>query len=220
MNKQADTKKQIYLQERTLINGIAKDASKVSGRSASGIMEEHLLTSMLPHDSTAAGFVRGLYSGASAGLPDTFAAVFDFLAPTAGMDADARPLVGLYHTLSLGIAESPGTDPEWTFAVSLMTALAETLELAADGAPVHREELLREAAEMRYFINEIGKSHPVRFAPVICLLLSSWTYLGNCRYTFRLLSAISRIQKGIRDDAETRYEFVKIMRERWPGKPM
>ena len=217
MKKSVDTKKMVYLQERTLIDGIANDEAAIYKRPTSGIIELHLLNSMLPQNRNAAAFIRLLYSDSEMDIERTFNAVFGYLAAGINWEAretNARPLVMLYHEASINSAVPTGKEKEWPYIASQLDSIAEKLERAAATNKDHERDLRKDAEYVRDIISEIEK-HPeyIRFASITSLILSNWEWLNNFTRTYRLLSVLATMQNGIRNDAETRYNLVRILKE-------
>ena len=207
----------VYLQERALIDSIASDEAAVTKRSVSGIIEQHLLNSMLPQNRNAAAFVRMSHTDGIMDIEYIFSAVFEYLAAGINWEAketNARSLVMLYHELSVNSAILTGEEKEWKYVVNQLDSIAKKLEQAGKATPDCENELKINAEYVRDIISEIEKNPTyIRFTSITGLILSNWEWLNNFTFTYRLLSFVSTMQKGIRNDAETRYNLIRILKE-------
>lgn len=214
LKSQKETKKMIYLQDRDVIDGLANDEAHVMQQSASSIYEKHLVKSMLPQNKNALWCARSVYLDS---LEKAFEGVFSNLA--AGIDwkakeSNARPLVDHFHNCILYCAGPTGEEKEWEYITSQLDSIADKLAAAAEDDPDISGELKKDSAYVREIIGEIEKSPTyIRYSTITGVILSNWEWLGNYTRTFRLLSAIASIAKGVQSDAEKRFEFVQILKE-------
>lgn len=213
-----DTKKMIYLQEKPFIDAVTNDESEVEKRPASGVIERHLLESILPANRQAAAIVRSIYYDGIPDLHRAFCGTFEYLAAGINWQAaepNARPLVQLYHDCLIHSAPPTGTELGWEYMAQQLDSIATKLETAANQNPDHRQDQREDGAFIREIIGQIaaGQAANVRFISVTRVLLSHWELLGNFTRTFRFLAEVSKTIKGITDTAQTRVEFIRIIKE-------
>ena len=208
-----DTKKMIYLQERDLIDRIAIDEAFIAKRPVSGILEQHILQSMLPKNNYASSFIRILYGDNNCDLPRAFSAVFSYL--SAGIDwkaveSNAKPLVSLYFSLSLYSKSPTGKEVEWHHAISQLESIIEKIKSndSQNDTTSRDIDYLEEI-----FSTVVNKTSYIRFTTLINILLENWECLSNYTRTYRFLTDIADMQKGIRNDEEARFNFVQILKE-------
>jgi hypothetical protein len=214
---QADTKKTLYLQERTLIDGLVSDEADATRRFESAVYEGHLLKSLMPQNSQAAFFVRTLRA---TGLQAAFRDAFDYLAAGIGWKAsqsNTRPLVEHFRSTCTHALAPSGSEPQFPYCIARFEAIIGLLESRLDSADPLSE--LRENVQFAKELLHELEAEPEfsRFVNFTSLILSNWDLLGTHTYTFRFLTAVASVQEGIRDTPESRYQFVQILREISPA---
>jgi hypothetical protein len=213
MNKVSEISKQFYLQERELLSAIANDEAVVSKRSACSVVEQCLVSGMLPRNPKMNQIARELYAGSAPDLPFAFGMLFDAFALRAdGAGEYLRPFIEYYHFLSLGVDTPVPEQSE--LLVSHMEAMCNRLHECADDSEAHGEELRKEALELQSFIVRIESGAAcLMLTQILCILISSWNFLCHMPDTYSFLSYLSGMQTGIRNDADARYGFLKKLKE-------
>jgi hypothetical protein len=213
------TKKTYYFRDRALIDGLVRDEAAVTRQTESGTVELHLLKSLLPANPNAEHCIRVLYSDAPPQLLSAYATCFEYLSAGSGWksaEANARPLVECFRLLCVHAAPLSGDETELPYIAQRLGSVIELLARGIDETDPDSaiSDLSDDMDFARESLAELSRE-PVCFLPinVISLLLRNWALTGNSTHTFRLLAAIARALHDVRDDPDSRYAFLKILRD-------
>lgn len=222
MRKQAD-KKLISFVNSHLINRLVKDEADIQNRSESAIIENRLLDSFLPDESNARFIAATSLYGDGGGVGNALEAIFSNNA--AGLNHASKydnllPIVEFAHVLSCSSRAIPtGKERERVHFCSQLDSVATMLEeLAADAAAagdvVTRVSYQNEAKWARALLEEF-ETEPqyTRYSNIFQLVLNNWDVLKGWSITYRLLTDLAAMEKDWTDNANTRTELLRLLKE-------
>lgn len=208
---------------KDLIEGYFADESELEGKSATVLIEEHLLESIMPRNRKYWTLAENL------------------IVNKTGV-AMGRTMDSLFSILAAGISNKASHDNGFNL---VKFAYDNKLTTVVGHNPLLDQQDIRDVKyyyqELKYFsdyLNELAnekKEYDIELDArdiahiysieqdenfvfndslnrVYMAILSNWDELGNWTYTYRLLCAISRLQNWY-STAETRLELVKVIDE-------
>lgn len=200
---------------KAIVERMVSDEATVEKRSASALIEKHILNDLLPENPNAAMWLQLLYDG-SWGIGEVLEACFADL--SAGVYWQAK------HDNALDIVKfaqhwecmaNNMPDPEaheMHHFLSQLDSVVTKLETIAEEATSGQYEAQKEAEWAKDLYN-IAKDEPeyMRFSNIYQLLLNNWEHLKNWSITYRLLADMVAMQKNWRNTEETRYKLTQLL---------
>ena len=218
---------------KTLIENIISDESVVENQSASALYEKHtfnsllplyqkhIFNSLLPSNISAQKWIQLMYDGYLE-INEVISAAFRYLSSGISWQAkykNALPLVEYASHLSTFSSAVPtGKEEELPYFLVQLDAVIGELEYYANNYTgelegIKKSELLKEADYARE-LYKTAKDKPqcMRYINIYSLICNNWEYLKKHTITYRLLSAMAKMEKGWISDAETRYKLTQILK--------
>lgn len=201
---------------RKVIEGMISDEAIVEKRSASALIEKHLMNDLLPKEASASMWIQFMYEGIW-GIGEVLDACFGYLAAGNNWEAkhdNALELVKFaYHWDTMSNTLPDVKALEMHHFLSQLDSVVAKLEDVAEKASSGRYESQKEA-EWAKELYRIAVEEPVymRFANIYQLILNNWGIFKNWSITYRLLSDMAAMQKNWRNTEETRYELTNILK--------
>ena len=200
---------------KSIIEKIIDDESIIQNRSASSLIEQHLLNDLLPTNEEASFWLQFLYDG-SWGIGEVLNAAFSYLASGINWEAkydNAFELVRVAHNWEC-IAHNT-TDinaPEMHHFLSQLDSIANKLDNIATESNKNQYEAQKEASWAKKLYN-IAQNEPenLKFSDIYQIILNNWESLKNWSITYRILLDMTKMQKNWRNTPETRYELTHIL---------
>ena len=218
---------------KTLIENIISDESVVENQSASALYEKHIFNSLLPlyqkhifnsllpSNISAQKWIQLMYDGYLE-INEVISAAFRYLSSGISWQAkykNALPLVEYASHLSTFSSAVPtGKEEELPYFLVQLDAVIGELEYYANNYTgelegIKKSELLKEADYARE-LYKTAKDKPqcMKYINIYSLICNNWEYLKKHTITYRLLSAMAKMEKGWISDAETRYKLTQILK--------
>lgn len=201
---------------KLIIENMVTDEAKIQKRSASVLIEQHLLNDLLPQNPNACEWLQLLYDG-SWSIGDVLDNVFSW--NSAGNRGEwssrygnLRPLVEfamaqeyLYNTVITGM------EKEHYHFCSQLDSVCNKLENLADKTTDVSQKYLYDN-EAKWARELLKESTSIRFCDYYQLVLNNWDDLKDWSITFRMLSDLVSMEKEWRTNENTRYELTKILK--------
>lgn len=214
-------KMMIFSDERTklIVEKIVADEAAIEKRSASAIIEKHILNDLLPKNQNAAAWIRFLYDG-SWEIGKVLETCFAYLSSGINCRAkydNALAIVKFAHHLECMASSLPNAEAkEMHHFLSQFDSVVEILENTASESPETTErqfEAKREAKWAKDLYN-IAKNKPeyMLFSNIYQLILNNWEHLRNSTFTYRLLADLAAMQTNWTNNAETRLELARLIK--------
>ena len=202
---------------RRIIEGIINDEAETDFRSASSLIEKHLMDSLLPPNGDARAFVEDLYAGTRS-FQEIVCDLFAFNA--AGIEWSARhtnflPLVEFVRDLSARTQEvHTGQEIEWTHFIGCLESVCTKTESYAK--ETGSNEAAHSAARARELYDYIRDTPQAMIDyNYYNLVVLNWVALGNYTFTFRMLANLAKMNHSLDEQGnlpEIRFKFVQILR--------
>lgn len=191
---------------RKICEGLLKDSAETKKITESVLIENSILSTLLPQHRDAASWVELMYDGET--LADAYARAFCGFASGTYYQAahdNGQPLVEEFrHLISLSIYRFSGKEAEYQHLIQQLTYL---LELFPDSNPWHDRQLLE------HFIAQL-KSDPmdVSAQDLVALILRNFAVLGNNTRTYRVLMDIAAAAAPtLRDTPALRIAYIETL---------
>ena len=223
MSKNNLKKMMIFSDEKikTLIENIISDESVVENRSASALYEKHIFNSLLPSNISAQKWIQLMYDG-SWKINEVISAAFRYLSSGISWQAkykNALPLVEYASHLSTFSSAVPtGKEEELPYFLVQLDAVIGELEYYANNytgelTGIKKSEILKQVDYARE-LYKIAKDKPqcMKYINIYNLVCNNWEYLKKHTITYKLLSAMAKMEKGWTNNAETRYRLTQILK--------
>lgn len=200
---------------KTIIENMISDEAIVENRSASALIEKHILNDLLPKNPGVAMWLQSLYDG-SWGIGEVLEACFADLSAGIYWEAkhdNALDIVKFAHYWECIINSIPDPEaPEMYHFLSQLDSVVSKLETIAKEAKIGQYEAQKEAKWAKELYND-AKNEPkyIRFSNIYQILLNNWEHFKNWSITYRLLADMVSMQKNWRNTAEIRYELTQIL---------
>jgi hypothetical protein len=200
---------------KAIVERMVSDEATVEKRSASALIEKHILNDLLPENPNAAMWLQLLYDG-SWGIGEVLEACFADLSAGVYWQAkhdNALDIVKFAHHWECMANNMPNTEAnEMHHFLSQLDSVVTKLENIAKEATSGQYEAQKEAKWAKDLYN-IAKDEPeyMRFSNIYQLLLNNWEQLKNWSITYRLLADMVAMQKNWRNSEETRYELTQLL---------
>lgn len=213
---------------KSIVEGLLEDESIVTNRSTSYLIEQHILNDFLPQNKTVSSWIQLLYmkdekDKSISGLKDTMISVFSYLA--AGIYFEAKINTGkklveyAYKNKCLYQNQSNGYDnADFHYFKSQLGYVIERIVMMQKAIIDETFEEAERKTKLIFDIEELKRIHEENeiyddsLSFVYIMILDNWDMLYNWTYTFRLLTAMARLQNW-KDSAETRMILIKILNE-------
>lgn len=209
---------------RDLIESMIEDQSIYSKMNGSSIMEDYILKGLLTDNEYIAFWIQGIYTGRwSTGK--VISSVFEF--NSAGINWGTRELSLLpiidFAIKEQGFVKKCKVDENEMFYVfdQLDSILRKFSKLEEQSLDIESQAKYKEAQNYVKRIMEKSKNNydSIPFTDYYKLVKLYWNELFNWTIPFRLLSCVSDIQTGWRNDIDSRCELTMLLRnlvESWP----
>lgn len=223
MARQKTEKKLISFVKSDLINRLVKDEAEKENRSESSIIEQTILDSFLPKNKNARCIIETYLYTDEGSIGNTLAALFSYNAAGtnwASVHDNFLPLVKFAKSQEVFCNTTlSGKEDELYHCYSQIESIIDKLERVAVDDSEHEKDYLREADWARHLLHELKEepqcSHLINF---YVLILNNWEDLKGWSITYRLLMDLAILEKGWRNDYETRtelLELVKVISAEW-----
>lgn len=200
---------------KAIVEKMVSDEATVEKRSASALIEKHILNDLLPENPNAAMWLQLLYDG-SWGIGEVLEACFADLSAGVNWQSkhdNALDIVKFAHHWECMANNIPDPEAhEMHHFLSQLDSVVTKLETIAEEATSGQYEAQKEAKWAKDLYN-IAKDEPeyMRFSNIYQLLLNNWEHLKNWSITYRLLADMVAMQKNWRNTEETRYELTQLL---------
>lgn len=217
MARQKTEKKLISFVKSTLINRLVKDEAEKENRSESAIIEQTILDSFLPKNKNARCIIETYLYDDEGSIGSTLAALFSYNAAGtnwASVHDNFLPLVQFAKSQEVFCNTTlSGNEDELYHCYSQIESIINKLERMAGDDSEHEKEYLREADWARHLLQEL-KEEPQcsRLTNFYVLILNNWEDLKGWSITYRLLMDLAILEKGWRNDYETRTELLELVK--------
>ncbi len=217
-----ELKKMIVLsseRNKLLIERVISEESAISNRSASALIESHLLNDLRPSHEDARIWIESMYLD-DWSVGKVLNACFDFL--SAGIDWKARysnalPIVEFVSKLTcLNDCKLSGKEDELYHFYSQFDSIIDKIEhcLNIEKNDFYKVELQSELNNAKELINRSkSDSKSFRFEEFLKTIIDNWRFLNNYTRTYRLLADICILKKNWVDNSQTRYELNQIIKK-------
>lgn len=206
---------------KLIIENIIADEATVKKRSASSVIEKHLINDLLPQNKNASYWLQLLYDE-SWKISDVLDAVFAWnAAGTRGAWSskynNLRPLVEFAAEQSCLCNTTPsGKEQEIYHFLTQLDSVCEKFKSLSDEATNDQKKYYYKNEEKwaRELLKEaIEDPRSMRYYNFYTLVLNNWDDLKDWSITFRMLSDLAALEKNLRNTEETRYELTQIMKK-------
>ena len=222
--RQKTDKKLISFAKLPLIDRLVKDEAEIENRSESAIIENHLLDSFLPENEQARWFVEGyLYGdGERKGIGATLEAIFSYnAAGTRGAWSskygNLLPIVQFAHSEQCFCNTIPtGEENELYHFRSQLDSICNKFELLAEEATDSSRKYYyeKEAKFARELLKEAtNEPQFMRYCNFYQLIIDNWEDLKDWSITFRMLCDLASMEKGWRDNPDTRRKLLQLIND-------
>lgn len=213
---------------KSIIEGLLEDEAEVTNRSTSYLIEQHILRDFLPVNETVSKWIQKLYAKDEkdrpvSNLKDTMISVFSYLA--AGVDGKAKDEHGkalvdfAYKNKSLYQHQLQNCDKsELPYYHNQLGYVIDRIEMMQKGIIDETIEEKERKNKLNFDIRELKRIHAEdeitddALLFLYMMIIDNWDMLYNWTYTYRLLTAIARIQVW-EDSAKTRMNLVKLLND-------
>ena len=205
---------------KRIIENLIADEAQIENRSASALIEKHLMDDLLPENSNARFWLEPLYNG-DWGIGDVLNAAFGTnAAGTRGAWSSKwdnfLPLVQFALRQECACNTVPtGEEHELHHFRSQLDSICNKLEgLADDEDNENRYFYSNEAKYARDLLKEATEEPQfMRYCNFYQLVIDNWEVLKDWSITFRMLSDLASMEKGWHNTPESRYELTQILKE-------
>lgn len=207
-------KKLVTFKQAILVEGMLADIAAVQNSNVSSVIENILLSAMLPENPLAKHIIGEVYSVNPPCVQRGFSSFFAHCAMNE-IDEDKATLAGYLRELFSRLIQHKAfpTKDDYAFGYFLkgMEEIAQLLDDAAKDAP-NPDKLENDAHHLRDNKKDWEASEQtMSLLPVFSILSEHWEWLCFKKDTYKLLDAMSQIQPEVKDDAESRREFVHLI---------
>ena len=205
---------------KTIIENMVRDEAEIENRSASSLIENHILNDLLPKNRDARFWAELLNSG-EWGIGETLNAIFSTESagtrgPWSSRWGNLLPIVKFAHSQEAFCNTMPtGEEHELYHFRSQLDSICKKLESLAEDKdnenhPVYRNESKYARELLKEAENEPQFMHYINF---YSLVIDNWDVLKDWSIPFRMLADLAVMEKGWNNTAETRFELTKLLKE-------
>lgn len=205
-----DLKKMIVFtnqKNKKVVENFVHDEAERENRSASSLIESHILNDIMPKNNNVRNWIFLLYSE-NWKIEDVLIAFFDFCSVGVNFRAKENNCLKLIEYIYEEERHTrnpfPKNAPEMHHFLSQFDSLVENLEKNSSAEQVKwAKELLTNLENNRIeFIN---------FVDLYDLIIHNWEALKEWSFTFRLLCDLVKMQEFWRNDSRQRLEIVELL---------
>lgn len=205
---------------KQIIENLIADEAIIENRSASALIEKHLMDDLLPKNNNARLWLELLYTE-EWGIGDVLKAAFSTnAAGTRGAWSskwdNLLPLVEYALRQEILCNTVPtGKERELHHFRSQLDSICNKLEgLAADEDNKNSYFYSNEAKFARELLKEANEEPEfMRYCNFYSLVIDNWNVLKDWSITFRMLNDLAAMEQGWRTTPESRYELTQIIKE-------
>lgn len=213
------------IENKELIDSMVEDESKHDGKKTSAILELKLLDGLLSKNEQIKFWIVNLYRGCSSGV--ILSSIFDYNSAGVNWKSCNLPLIPF---LDFAINEQIyikkyDVDKEpIPHLLNCLDSIKNLLErMKEDNLDVESKIKYRNAVDtIDYFIAQLNdENEKIQFITYYRFFKLYWSDLKDSTHTFRALCDLTTMQKGWRNDSESRYALTKCLRDladKWPKK--
>ncbi len=217
MARMKTEKKLVSFLKSNLINQLVKEKSELENRSESSIIEQAILDSLMPANKNASDIIEHYLYSENGNIGSTLAAFFSYNA--AGINWHSRydnflPLVQFakknqaYCNTIL-----TGKEDELYHSCSQIESIISIIEDTAKKKTEDKFKYQQELKFANHLLNELREEPQFsRLINFYTLILDNWDILKDWSVTYRLLMDLSLLEKGWKNDSQTRTELVEIIK--------
>lgn len=195
---------------RSVIEGFAADEAVIEKRSASSIIENHILNDILPENKDASYFCRSMYDEAAWSVSECLKNIFSYMA--AGVNWKAKhkngfEIVNFAYKLACQRNYRISSDKKEIYHFrSAFDAVNVVIQEKCDDTTMKKwsSELLKSCQ---------AEEVDLESGMIILLIINNWHILGDYTYTYRMLTDIFAMAKDEKSTAEDRIELVNILKD-------
>jgi hypothetical protein len=213
---------------KMIIEGLLEDEAKVTNRSSSYLIEQHIIREFLPADETIAKWIQNLYlrdetNKSVSNLQNTMVSIFSYLA--AGIDGKAKKTNGKilvdfayqnkclyqYQLSDYNMEELPYYRNQLRYVCEKIEMLQKNM---LDETVEEKEKKAKLYVDIRELkrIQEETEITDDSLLFIYMVIIDNWDMLYNWTYTYRLLVAMARIQTW-EESSEIRLNLVRILND-------
>ena len=201
---------------RKIIENMILDESTVENRTASSLIENYLLNSLLPKNEDARYWICELYKE-NYRIGDVFRACFDYLSGGINWEAkhtNALPIVKYAYQLNISRYNVEFSENEKHYFHSLFDSILNQLKYYAEKeSGLLKEEILKEENYGRELYDLMERCPElINYSKIYTFIMNNWNFLNNFTKTYRLLSILAQADKCWQDNSNTRIHLVKILK--------
>ena len=201
---------------RKIIEDMILDESKIENRTASSLIENYLMDSLLPKNEDARFWICELYKE-SYTIGNVFQACFDYLSGGINWEArhtNALPLVKYAFQINISRYNIKLSENERNYFLSLFDSVLNQLRHCAEKeSGFFKEEILKAENYGRELFDLIVRCPEVmNYSNIYAFVIENWNLLNNYTKTYRLLSVLAQVDQYWVDNFNTRYHLVKILK--------
>lgn len=211
------------LEKKEFVDAILEDEHKVVGRKVSAKVEEIILDSLLTKNNQIRFWIKDLYNGSTS--EDVLYHVFDFNSAGVNWKSCDLPLLPF---IEFAINEQKYIK-EYEVEKKQISSLLKSFDSIRNIFENLKRENTDDELVERYenainiidaFSDQLNDpNEKIQFISFYRFFKEYWSELKDSTHTFRALSDLAIMQKGWRNDSESRYALTKCLRDlalNWP----
>ena len=213
------------VENKELIDTMVDDESTCTRKKPSAILELRLLNSFLTENDQIRFWIVNLYRGCTSG--EILASIFDY--NSAGVnwkscDLPILPFVEFAIFEQKYIKDYVVNREPIPHLLNCLDSIKRKLEtMKEDNLDIESKIKYREALEIiDYFITQLNdENEKIQFITYYRFFKKYWDDLKGSTHTFRALCDLATMQKGWRNESESRYALTKCLHylaDNWPEK--
>lgn len=214
--------------EKSIIEGLLADEAEITKRSISYLIEQHILGDFLPEEKTVSRWIKMLYAKDDKGKPisnlqDTMIAIFSYMA--AGLNNKSKsgygkPLVNFaFENCCLYKQQFKNYEKaELPYYRNQLAYMIERMEMAQKDNIGDRIEMPDKKIKRDFAVRELKRIKDEKeitndtFCFLYTTMMDNWDILYDWTYTYRLLTAMARIQCW-EESAVVRMQLIKVLND-------
>jgi hypothetical protein len=217
----------IYFSSSTnkyLIESILEDETETSKRYISNLMEEHLLSDILPKNERSAFFARMLYSDPPAengNIRFTLVALFNNFSSLCNLDItpdNAHEIIEYSRYNFLGAMQEHFIIDEnvGNYMIDACDSVIQRLEFIKKTEKIESQNQLRLSQDINNFKSIIRGGYEDWGRDYTCFVFSciddNWEYLSNDSYTYRLLASLTSLIP-LQETSDERLKLLNLLKQ-------
>lgn len=211
------------IENKELIDAMVDDESTCTRKKPSAILELRLFDSFLTKNDQIRFWIVNLYRGCTSG--EILASIFDYNSAGVNWKSCDLPILSFVEFAIFEqkyIKDYVVNREPIPHLLNCLDSIKEILEkLKEDNFDIESTLKFTEALEtLNFFILQLNnEDEKIQFESYLRFFKKYWDDLKDSTYTFRALRDISTMQKGWRNESESRYELTLCLNnlaDNWP----